>query len=79
MYEFIVYNNGQSHCFYDDEVNISKYTTVELGSLVFIPDLSMSYLVLGPGLWISLRHEDPGEATNSTLGVGVIGDLVLGE
>ena len=63
-----------------------KHPHIELGSRIFIPDLDMTYIVLGPGKWVPLGEEnnsgeDPNEPTaaiSSTLGEAVLGNMILG-
>jgi hypothetical protein len=87
MYEIFVYDHKSSYCFYDDVIDANKHPHIELGSRIFIPDLDMTYIVLGPGKWVPLGEENnPGEdpneptaATSSTLGEAVLGNMILGE
>ena len=87
MYEIFVYDHKTSYCFYDDVIDANKHPHIELGSRIFIPDLDMAYIVLGPGKWVPLGENDgpgdnpdePAAATSSTLGEGVLGNMILGE
>ena len=81
MYEIFVYDHKSSYCFYDDVVDANKYPHIELGSRIFIPDLDAAYIVLSPGKWVPLgENSEPGEGSNtSTLGEGVLGNMILGE
>ena len=80
MYEIFVYDHKSSYCFYDDVIDANKHPHIELGSRIFIPDLDMAYIVLGPGKWVSLgENGEPGEEPNtSTLGEANLGNLTLG-
>lgn len=78
MYEIFVYDHKSSYCFYDDVVDANKYPHIELGSRIFIPDLDAAYIVLSPGKWVSLG-ESSEESNTSTLGEGVLGNMILGE
>lgn len=80
MYEIFVYDHKSSYCFYDDNVDANKHLHIELGSRVFIPDLEITYLVLGPGKWVPLgKGNDPAAAATSTLGEAILGNMILGE
>lgn len=87
MYEIFVYDHKSSYCFYDDNIDAKEHLHIELGSRIFIPDLDLTYLVLGPGYWVELGkksdepEEDPDEpaaATTSTLGEAILGNMILG-
>lgn len=87
MYEIFVYDHKSSYCFYDDVIDANKHLYIELGSRIFIPDLDITYLVLAPGKWIPLGgkskpEEEPDEPETSiisTLGEGILGNIILGE
>ena len=81
MYEIFIYDHKTSYCFYDNEINPSKYPQIEPGSHVFIPDLNLMYFVLKPGKWIVLAEDGGNEdlATTATLGEAVLGNMILGE
>lgn len=72
MYEIFIYDHKSSHCFYDNEIGANKYPHIKLGSRVFIPDLEITYLVLGPGKWVPLGKEnDPGESPDEPAAAGL--------
>ena len=79
MYELFVYDHKTSYCFYDDVIDANKHPHIELGSRVFIPDLDIIYLVLGPGKWVPLSGSNkPAAANTSTLGEAILGNMILG-
>lgn len=52
MYEIFVNNHKSSYCFYDDEINARKHKQIELGSHIYVPDLDITFIAVGPGKWV---------------------------